>query len=74
METKDSKSLTERMIFLVTKAQKEDVHQRAADAGMGIAEYIRAQVFPENPEPEWEQRLKILEDRISELESQRSRT
>lgn len=74
METKDSKSLTERMIFLVTKAQKEDVHQRAAQAGMGIAEYIRTQVFPDQPEPEWERRLKALEDRIGKLESERRKT
>jgi hypothetical protein len=65
-------NLTERMVISVSPKQKEDLHDRAKAAGLGIGEYLRGILFPETAQAGLDallDRVQGLERRVKELET-----
>jgi len=76
--------LDERIVVMVSSEQKQRIHALAAEAGMGIGEWIRGKllsesmrpksvepeaVSPKEPYGELLDRLQRLEQRLSDLEA-----
>jgi len=76
--------LDERIVVMVSSEQKQRIHALAAEAGMGIGEWIRGKllsesvrlrsvepkaVSPREPYGELLEQMQLLEQRLSDLEA-----
>lgn len=69
---KTSNNLAERLVIAVTLQQKQDIHDRAATAGLGIGEYLRTVLFPDATQAELDtlqRRVDLLEQQVKTLEA-----
>jgi len=69
---KTSNNLSERLVIAVSAKQKQEIHDRAATAGLGIGEYLREVIFPDATQAELDtlqNRMESLERRVQSLEA-----
>lgn len=58
----------ERLAVMVSEAEKNQIHQEASQAGVGVGEYVRRRLLG-SKSLDIEKRFEALEDRVQSLES-----
>ena len=67
MSNMNTKHRKDRLVVMVSEAEKDHIHQEASQAGIGVGEYIRRRLLG-SKSLDIEQRLTDLDERIQRLE------
>ncbi len=60
--------LSERLVVMVSPEQKRLIHELADSTDMSVGEWVRHMLLPEQENPDLQQRIDELEQRVSRLE------